>query len=127
MPPKLTKADAITAAKSFRQRLDALLQEMKEYKDAMINTNHGASSHIYLGCTPEEREARNRAGAAFPDDQFSDHFESVAQTILSLRDLESSIMRLGLVLKHIGNPDPYPASKDPTSTVVEPTADGLKM
>lgn len=36
-------------------------------------------------------------------------------------------MWLGMDLKRIGTPDPYPESKDPSSLKVEPTADGLKM
>jgi hypothetical protein len=36
-------------------------------------------------------------------------------------------MRQGMALKYIGTPNPYPNSKDPSNTLVEPTADGLKM
>lgn len=53
--------------------------------------------------------------------------EVIAQHTLSIRDLESCIMRQGMALKYIGTPNPYPESKNPSSTVVEPTADGLKM
>lgn len=51
----------------------------------------------------------------------------VPQHILSTRDLESCIMRQGMALKYIGTPNPYPESKNPESSVVEPTADGLKL
>ena len=41
--------------------------------------------------------------------------------------LKEAIMWLGMELKRIGAPNPYPQSYNPDSTVVEPTADGLKL
>lgn len=46
---------------------------------------------------------------------------------LAITELEYSIMRLGMELKDIGTPNPYPNSYKPENTIVEPTADGLKM
>jgi hypothetical protein len=46
---------------------------------------------------------------------------------LSITHLEDSIMRLGMVLKDIGTPTPYPNSYNPENTIVDPTADGLKL
>ena len=37
-------------------------------------------------------------------------------------------MWLGMDLKRLNEPNPYPSSKDPsTGSVIEPTADGLKL
>jgi hypothetical protein len=47
---------------------------------------------------------------------------SIAQT-----KLEEAIMWLGMDLKELGTPDPYPQSRNPESPRIEPTADGLKM
>jgi hypothetical protein len=41
--------------------------------------------------------------------------------------LQEAIMWLGMDLKRLGAPNPYPNSKDPTNAVVDPTADGLKL
>jgi hypothetical protein len=60
-------------------------------------------------------------------ERFLDPQEVIAQHTLSIRDLESCIMRQGMTLKYIGAPNPYPNSKDPSNTIVEPTADGLKL
>jgi hypothetical protein len=49
------------------------------------------------------------------------------QLAISITDLESSIMRLGMVLKDLNTPSPYPNSYDPSNTKVDPTADGLKL
>lgn len=49
------------------------------------------------------------------------------QLSISITDLESSIMRLGMTLKEIGTDNPYPNSYNPDNTVVDPTADGLKL
>lgn len=47
---------------------------------------------------------------------------------LAITKLQEGIMWLGMDLKRLGNPNPYPSSKDPsTGTVIEPTADGLMM
>jgi hypothetical protein len=41
--------------------------------------------------------------------------------------LTEAVMWLGMDLKRLNEPNPYPESKDPTSMRIEPTADGLKM
>ena len=52
---------------------------------------------------------------------------------LAVTKLEEAVMWLGKDLQEIDReqpgaaPNPYPHSKDPTSLVIEPTADGLKM
>ena len=100
-PVESTPRDvAIIAAKSIRKRLDAVLQEQKGYVVLLKTYNTGA---------PE-------------------HGEAIAQAILSQRESEMAIMRLGMVLKVL-NPEntPYPNSYNPENTIVDPTADGLKL
>ncbi|MBE6234738.1 MAG: hypothetical protein E7112_00715 [Bacteroidales bacterium] len=47
---------------------------------------------------------------------------------LAITKLQEAVMWLGMDLKRLGNPNPYPSSKDPsTGSVIEPTADGMKM
>lgn len=46
---------------------------------------------------------------------------------LATTKLQECIMWLGMDLKRLGGPNPYPHSYDPTSTVVDPTAEGLKL
>lgn len=41
--------------------------------------------------------------------------------------LQEAIMWLGMDLKDLGTENPYPNSKNPDNTIVEPTADGLKL
>lgn len=46
----------------------------------------------------------------------------------AIRKITEGIMWLGMDLKDLGNgPNPYPNSKDPSNTIVEQTADGLKL
>ena len=101
----MTKLEAIAAAKTFRKDADELLQRMKGHKTKIYDPKTGGE-----GITDAE-----------------DQQEAYDQHVLSTRDLESCIMRQGMVLKYIGNPDPYPESRNPASPVVEPTADGLKL
>jgi hypothetical protein len=52
---------------------------------------------------------------------------------LTVTKLQEAVMWLGMDLKRINdaNPgaiaDPYPNSKDPSNTIIEPTADNLKL
>lgn len=54
--------------------------------------------------------------------------ESCRETSLVITKLQEAVMWLGMDLKRLGNSNPYPSSKDPsTGDVVEPTADNLKF
>lgn len=47
---------------------------------------------------------------------------------LAITKLQEAVMWLGMDLKRLDNPNPYPSSKDPsTGDKIEPTADGLKL
>lgn len=89
----------ITNVKSFRKELDAILQGMKT--SAIKPTESPLPG---AGSVPGGRE---RA--------------------LAITNLQQSIMWLGMNLKELGAANPYPTSYDPSSTTVEPTADGLKL
>jgi hypothetical protein len=104
----MTKEQSIIAAKQFRKDADELLQRMKEHRKSL------------LACHSIDAKESD-------PERFLEPQEVVAQHTLSIRDLESCIMRQGMALKYIGNPNPYPNSKDPSNTIVEPTSDGLKM
>lgn len=41
--------------------------------------------------------------------------------------IQESIMWLGMDLKRLGEQNPYPNSYKPENTIVDPTADGLKL
>lgn len=49
------------------------------------------------------------------------------ETSLVVTKLQEAVMWLGMDLKRLNEPDPYPESKDPSSMKIEPTADGLKL
>jgi len=47
---------------------------------------------------------------------------------LSITKLQEAVMWLGMDLKRLGTENPYPNSKKPeTGTIIEKTADGLKL
>lgn len=47
---------------------------------------------------------------------------------LCITKLQEAVMWLGMDLKRLGASNPYPSSKDPlTGTIIEPTADDLKL
>lgn len=46
---------------------------------------------------------------------------------LAITKLEEGVMWLGMDLKRLGEHNPYPNSKNPNNTIVDPTADGLKF
>ena len=46
---------------------------------------------------------------------------------LAITKLQEAVMWLGMDLKRLNEANPYPNSKDPSNTKIEPTADGLKL
>lgn len=46
---------------------------------------------------------------------------------LAITKLQEGVMWLGMDLKRLNEPNPYPNSKDPSNDIIEPTADGLKF
>ncbi|MCM1031602.1 MAG: hypothetical protein NC410_09220 [Oscillibacter sp.] len=56
------------------------------------------------------------------------YLPSSRERSLSITKLQEAVMWLGMDLKRLNEPNPYPSSKDPnTGTAIEPTADGLKL
>lgn len=56
------------------------------------------------------------------------NLESCRETSICITKLQEAVMWLGMDLKRLGNPNPYPGSKDPNSgDIIHPTADGLKL
>ena len=53
--------------------------------------------------------------------------EPCHETSLVITKLQEAVMWLGMDLKRLNEPNPYPESKNPESMRIEPTADGLKM
>ena len=103
------KEQAIIQAKNLRVAIDKVLQDVKAYyKDCLSSP-----------CI----DAPHAPGFQF----FLDPQEVPANIKLAQRALEDAVMRLGMTLKAIGAPTPYPNSYNPNSTAVEPTADGLKL
>lgn len=46
---------------------------------------------------------------------------------LSITKLQETIMWLGMDLKRLNEPNPYPDSYNPNNSKIAPTADGMKM
>jgi hypothetical protein len=98
---------SIADTKEFRKDLDGTLQKIKK---AMDHTDQPSK-----GIVPQ-------SGARYSRER------SIAVT-----KIQEAIMWLGMDLKAINEmepgacPNPYPHSYDPTSPVIEPTADGLKL
>ena len=53
--------------------------------------------------------------------------EPCRETSLVITKLQEAVMWLGMDLKRLNQPNPYPESKNPESMRIEHTADGLKM
>ena len=52
---------------------------------------------------------------------------SSGERLIAITKTQEAIMWLGMDLKDIGSPNPYPESYNPNSSVIAPTADGLKL
>ena len=54
--------------------------------------------------------------------------EPCREVSLCITKLQEAVMWLGMDLKRLNQPNPYPSSKDATTgTTIEPTADNLKF
>lgn len=53
--------------------------------------------------------------------------DSCRETSICITKLQEAVMWLGMDLKRLNQPNPYPESYNPDSMRIEPTADGLKM
>ena len=54
--------------------------------------------------------------------------DSCREVSICITKLQEAVMWLGMDLKRIGDTNPYPNSKDPsTGTKIDPTADNLKF
>lgn len=46
---------------------------------------------------------------------------------LAITKSQEAVLWLGMELKRRNEPNPYPHSKDPSNSIIDPTADGLKL
>lgn len=91
----------VAQTKQHRKDLDEVLQRLKD-DSGRRSPEESAKS----GNTPT-RASRERS--------------------LAVTKIEEAIMWLGMDLKAQNTPNPYPHSYDPTSPIIDPTADGLKL
>lgn len=54
-------------------------------------------------------------------------FTPSRENSLVITKIQEAIMWLGMELKGLGTPNPYPNSYKPENTIIDPTADGLKL
>lgn len=89
----------IIETKRLRVAIDDVIQQLR-----------AASEKDYTGNRPPDHPVR-----------------SSRERSLALTKLQEAVMWLGMDLKAIGAPNPYPNSRDVTNATVDPTADGLKL
>ena len=65
--------------------------------------------------------------------QYAKSLPPSRERALAITKLQEAVMWLGMDLKRINeetpgaSPNPYPNSKDPSNTKIEPTSEGLKL
>lgn len=75
-------------------------------------------------------DIRDTKNARVGLDEVLQHIKSFPpsrERALAITKLQEAIMWLGMDLKRLGAPNPYPHSYDPSSPIVDPTADNLKL
>jgi hypothetical protein len=79
--------------------------------------------------TPESEIVRNKQYRREMDDviQSLKDLPATRERSLAITKLQEAVMWLGMDLKRLGTPNPYPNSKDPTNSIVDATADGLTL
>lgn len=77
-----------------------------------------------------EHDIRAIKAARVEGDAFIQTIKALPKTrasALAITKAQESVMWLGMMLKEMGTPTPYPESYNPENAVVAPTADGLKL
>jgi hypothetical protein len=106
----------------FQQKKDALfsaiVNALKPETEVFEPTEIVAVKRLRQGLDAALQNVRNVA----------ERFVYSREKLLSITKLQESIMWLGMDLKRMNEPNPYPSSKDPsTGDKIEPTADNLKL
>lgn len=102
--------EIVSDTKTFRRDIDSIIQRIKNVT------------------TLDSSMTESDGSFAKPMGYRQSHERSLAIT-----KLQEAVMWLGMDLKALGeeNPglvtNPYPSSKDPSTAIIEPTADGLKL
>lgn len=109
--------------KELRCDIDAIIQRLKNATMSPIVPEMPISDPP----TQEQMEEWNRRG----EDTARTHRYSEERKD-AIKSLQLAVMWLGMDLKAIndesgGAENPYPNSKDPSNTKIDPTADGLKL
>lgn len=86
---------------------------------------------------PYPKSEKQLEGEVRSDKQLRKDLDASLQTLkslpatreraLAITKLQEAIMWLGMDLKRLNEPDPYPHSYDPSSPVIDPTADNLTL
>jgi hypothetical protein len=109
----------IQGAFDFGRKIDKYWKPRSEIRDVVIPADPAWDPII------ENKTWRKELDAILQrmvDSPRSSRHRSLART-----HLEDCIMRLGMDLKDLGTPNPYPNSYKPENKIVDPTADGLKL
>lgn len=96
------------------------LPKQEEPKEIILIMNEQTEYYI-----KDTKKLRVELDAILQGIKASDR-KSIERSI-SITKLQEAIMWLGMDLKDLGTPTPYPNSYNPSNAIVEPTADGLKL
>ena len=75
----------------------------------------------------QTKQLRKELDAVLQSIKLSCETRSSGERLIAITKTREAIMWLGMDLKDIGSPNPYPESYNPNSSVIAPTADGLKL
>lgn len=121
---------------SLSEREEKLLRELEEVRKAQRCQDQG--DFIAMGVADCRREVTVNDLQIMETKQFRKDLDAVLQRLKdspkrsddrkeSMKKIVEAIMWLGMDLKGMNTPNPYPDSYDPSNTRVAPTADGLKL
>lgn len=110
---------------SQRDLLYRILEELENVKPA---PNTGPHQKHMSNTNDEQIRADKQLRVSLDGSlQILKVLESSRERSLAITKVQEAIMWLGMDLKRLGTPTPYPQSYNPESPIVEPTADNLKL
>lgn len=101
------------------------LNQMKKMSDSVDASMDSGATEKTLSPVKKIKQLRQDGDAII---QRVKELPPSRELSLVVTKLQEGVMWLGMELKKMNEPNPYPSSKDPnTGDVIEPTADGLKL
>jgi len=104
---------------------ETLMDSMKDTEAQEGGRPEGPSNDVHDAYISQVKQWRKDLDRTLQE--IKERAPGARETSLTVTKLQEGIMWLGMELKRLNTPNPYPNSYNPENTIIEPTADDLKL